>query len=62
VQIFSGELIYEGELMGAEPDGEGTETLPNGDKYTGEFLNGKRYARFCAEIPVHHHVITLLPI
>jgi hypothetical protein len=31
--------------MGGEPDGEGKETLPNGDSFAGEFLNGKRHGK-----------------
>ena len=39
---WAGELVYEGELMGGEPDGHGTESLPSGDVYVGDFSAGKR--------------------
>jgi hypothetical protein len=42
---LAGELVYEGELLGGEPDGHGTESLPSGDTYIGDFSAGKRYAR-----------------
>ena len=37
--------MYEGEIMGGEPDGEGQEWLPNGDVFVGEFASGKRHGK-----------------
>lgn len=42
-KLGRGELVYEGELMQGEPDGEGSEKLPNGDEYVGEFSVGRRH-------------------
>ena len=32
---------YEGKIKNGEPNGQGTETYPNGGKYVGELKNGK---------------------
>lgn len=44
-KLARGELVYEGEIVGGEPDGEGQEWLPNGDGYVGEFVSGKRHGK-----------------
>ena len=35
--------MYEGEWKDGKPNGQGTETRPNGQKYEGEWKNGKRF-------------------
>ena len=42
-KLGRGELVYQGELMQGEPDGQGVESLPNGDQYEGEFAAGRRH-------------------
>ena len=44
-KLTRGELVFEGEIVGGEPDGEGQEWLPNGDGYVGEFVSGRRHGR-----------------
>lgn len=59
---LAGELVYEGELMGGEPDGEGTEKLPNGDAFTGEFLSGKRHGKGRLETAKYAPPIPRVPL
>ena len=33
--------VYKGEVENGEPKGKGIETFPNGEKYVGEFKDGK---------------------
>ncbi len=35
--------VYKGQVENREPNGQGTFTFPNGEKYVGEWKNGKRW-------------------
>ena len=41
---------YKGQVEKGKPNGQGTETYPNGSKYVGEFKNGKRWKKLLSGI------------
>ena len=37
--------LYKGQVGNGEPNGQGTETYPNGNKYVGEYKDGKKHGQ-----------------